>query len=181
MMHRTGDCDYFEDGVLQVLRLPYAGRELSMVILLPRRMDGLAELEKSVSAGGLASWMRGTASRKVDVTLPRFTATGRISLRGPLEKLGMAAAFSREADFSGITGGKDLAISKVIHKAFVSVDEEGTEAAAATGIGMMTLSVRVPEPPAVFRADHPFLFVIVDEKTGAILFMGRLASRVQTQ
>jgi len=176
MMHHSGSYAYFENDELQALELPYAGGELSMVIFLPRKPDGLPALEKSITAESLASWTEGAARRTVEVTLPKFTTTAQFELSEQLSALGMGAAFSREADFSGMTGHKDLQIGAVIHKAFVAVNEEGAEAAAATAVGMTAMAMPMPMPPVVFRADHPFLYVIRHEKSGAILFMGRLAS-----
>ena len=176
MMHRGVECAYFENDELQALKLPYAGGELSMVIFLPRKPDGLPALEKSLTAEKLASWTEGAARRTVEVTMPKFTTSAQFELSEQLSALGMGVAFSREADFSGMTGRKDLQIGVVIHKAFVAVNEEGAEAAAATAVGMRALAILEPEPPAVFRADHPFLYVIRHEKSGVILFMGRLAS-----
>lgn len=176
MMHRTGDYAIFENGDLQALKLPYSGGELSMVVLLPRRPEGLPALDKSLTAASLDAWIGGAAREKVQVTLPKFTVEGRFLLADPLKYLGMAAAFGSGADFSGITGRKDLSISEVIHQAFVAVDEEGAEAAAATAVGIRATAMVRQAPPAIFRADHPFLFLIRHEASGAILFMGRLNS-----
>src|SRR5207253_1695750 len=110
----------------------------------------------------------------VEVMLPRFRVTAEFSLEGELSRMGMPLAFSLSADFSGIAGGKEtLRLSKVVHKAFVDVNEEGTEAAAATAT--VLLGGGPPPTPAVFRADHPFLFLIRDVRSGSILFLGRLA------
>ena len=106
------------------------------------------------------------------ISMPRFRMEKQYELTPTLEAMGMQAAFT-DADFSGMTGNKDLAISNVIHKAFVEVNEEGTEAAAATGVVMSRMALPQSQPP-VFRADHPFVFVIRDEESGAFLFMGRL-------
>jgi serpin B len=115
----------------------------------------------------------GLRRREVRVTLPRFKTTAEFGLKDTLVAMGMADAFDAgKADFSGMDGKKDLFISAVVHKAFVDVNEEGTEAAAATGV-VMSLTA-MPEPPPEFRADHPFLFLIRDTKTGAILFFGRI-------
>src|SRR5436190_16444807 len=114
--------------------------------------------------------------RRVDVSLPKFKVTGMMSLGDTLRAMGMPLAFTDAADFSGMTGKKDLLISKVIHKAYVDVNEEGTEAAAATAVNMQpTAAAPVQEEPVVFRADHPFLYAIRHRATGSILFMGRLS------
>jgi serpin B len=110
----------------------------------------------------------------VQVSLPKFRAESQFSLRQALTAMGMPIAFTGSADFSGIDPKRGLAISAVVHKAFVDVSEQGTEAAAATGVTMRTLAMRMPEPAVVFRADHPFLFLIRDTRTGVVLFIGRL-------
>ena len=175
MMHREDAFAYAETAAAQILELPYRGGDLSMVVVLPRAKDGLPTLETSLSAAGLRAWTESLARARVSVHLPRFSITSQFSLADALEAMGMADAFSvRDADFSAMTGDRDLFISAVVHKAFVAVDEEGTEAAAATGVVMGLRSVAVPRPPRVFRADHPFLFLIRHRPTGAILFLGRV-------
>jgi serpin B len=171
LMHRTADFGYFDGGDFQVLGLPYQGDRLAMVVLLPKAKDGLAALEASLSAEKLTDWLGKLHRRKVEVALPRFKTTAEFSLKDTLVAMGMTDAFG-DADFSGMTGAKDLFISAVIHKAFVDVNEEGTEAAAATAVVMRPLNGG--GPPPVFRADHPFLFLIRDTKTGSILFLGRI-------
>jgi serpin B len=168
---------YAQTEDFQVLDLPYAGKRLSMTILLPKRHDGLPELEKQLDTGKLGQILSSLGTqREVEVYLPRFRLEMQqpYSLNGPLQTLGMKKAFSAEqADFSGMhTGPERLFISHVLHKAFVEVNEEGTEAAAATAVVVGVTSVR-PSPP-VFRADRPFLFLIRDRQTGSILFLGRL-------
>ena len=108
------------------------------------------------------------------MSLPKFRAESEFSLGKALSAMGMPTSFSDRADFSGIDPQRGLAISEVVHKAFVDVSEQGTEAAAATGITMRATAMRMPEPAVVFRADHPFLFLIRDTNTGAVLFIGRL-------
>jgi serpin B len=110
----------------------------------------------------------------VQVSLPKFRAESDFSLRQALSAMGMPTAFSDKADFSGISAKVGLAISEVMHKAFVDVTEQGTEAAAATGMTMRATAMRMPEPAVVFRADHPFLYLIRDTRSGVILFIGRL-------
>lgn len=176
LMHQQHDFRYAAVDGLQVLELPYGDKSLSMLVLLPERIDGLAELEAKLTHDNLRRWTSALRSRKVDVYLPKFTTTARFELAHTLARMGMPSAFDRSAaDFSGMTGGRDLYISKVLHKAFVDVNEEGTEAAASTGIIMAPTAIPAPQPPAVFRADHPFVFLIRDNRSGAILFLGRLA------
>jgi serpin B len=159
----------------RVLELPYQGEQLSMLILLPDAIDGLSSLESRMSEDSLRIWTSSLGSREVRVGLPRFTATSQFTLSQTLAALGMPSAFDdKEADFSGMTGTRGLFISLVVHKAFVDVNEEGTEAAAATG-AVATVSTRAFEVPEEFLADRPFLFLIRDRASGCILFLGRLA------
>jgi serpin B len=174
MMKQSGRFRYFDEGSLQALELPYKGNTLAILILLPRAKDGLGQLESSLTSAKIANWVSKLSSHRVDVSLPRFKLTAEIELKDALSALGMPVAFKPGvADFSGITGTRELAISAVVHKAFVEVDEKGTEAAAATGVGFARTAV-VAQPPVVFRADHPFFFLIRDTRTGSILFLGRL-------
>jgi serpin B len=191
---------YAETDDAQVLSLPYKGAPsgvigstirggqvmsgatavpgpstLSMVIILPKKVDGLADIEKQATAANLTKWATGLRRQAVTVFLPRFTMTTQFELSQELQALGMTEAFTRAADFSGISAsaaGK-LSISAVIHKAFVDVNEEGTEAAAATAV-VMVRSMAMPGNRIEFRADHPFLFMIRHEPTGSILFLGRV-------
>ncbi len=178
LMHRTGSYRYYDGGTFQEIELPYAGNELSMVVFLPKEIAGLPALEKSFTAAAEKEWLEKLAMEdEVILTLPRFEMTQQFELSGVLGKMGMTQAFSDAADFSGMDGKPDFAISAAIHKAFIDVNEEGTEAAAATAIVMRATAARFPMPelpPIVFRADHPFLFLIRDSTTGAILFMGRV-------
>jgi serpin B len=173
-MSQTGDFGYMETDALQVLELQYEGDGLSMVVLLPKETGGLAELEQSLSAEALAGWLEGLEKRSVVVSLPRFMMTAEFNLDEVLKAMGMADAFSSAADFSGMTGKRGLLISAVVHKAFVDVNEEGTEAAAATAVVVMMYCEEAM--PSVFRADHPFLFMIRDNESGSILALGRLAN-----
>ena len=179
MMHRTGGYRYYDGETFQALELPYAGNEISMVVLLPKQTDGLAALEHSFTARSASDWIQKLQPvDKVILTLPRFTMTQQFELSSTLSTMGMSQAFSSAADFSGMTGKPDFAISAAIHKAFIDVDEQGTEAAAATAIVMYATAMHreFPEPPPiVFRADHPFLFILRDTKSGSMLFLGRVA------
>ena len=166
---------YMENECFQCLELPYLGEEVSMLIVLPREKDGLARVEEGLSADALGGWMAALSRTEVEVHLPRFKIESEFdSLVKTLAALGMTDAFNPAlADFSGISADP-LFISDVVHKAFVQVDEEGTEAAAATGIIMRTTSM--PMPPKVFRADHPFFFLIRAKESGEILFAGRVCN-----
>ncbi len=176
MMNRTGSYRYVDGGAFQALVLPYRGNDLAMVVLLPQAADGLPALEQALTGEKLEEWLNKAIAREVQVSLPRFKLALRLdSLAQDLQALGMRLAFTESADFSGMTKQTQLCIDAVAHKAFVEVNEEGTEAAAATGVGMRTTSIAAePARPVVFRADRPFLFLIRDNRSGAALFMGRL-------
>jgi serine protease inhibitor len=182
MMARKTGFGYREFSGLQVLDLPYAGDDLSMIVLLPseqdapRGRDALAQLEDALTAENLERWTGNLIETEVQVFLPRFEVTFSVRLDGALVSLGMADVFSGQADFSGMDGSKELYIGAVLHKAFVVVNEEGTEAAAATAVIVFGLSM--PRPAPVFRADHPFLFLICEKRTGSILFLGRVVNPV---
>jgi len=176
MMHRKDDYRYGKYDGVQVLEMPYKGQDLSMVVLLPEGREPLA-LEQRLSPEALAEWTKRLRKQEVDVYLPKFTMTSKFELSNVLTAMGMPLAFSQQADFSKMTGDKDLFISQVVHKAYVDVNEEGTEAAAATGVEMSLTALPLETP--VFRADRPFVFVIKDNGTGAILFMGRMANPVE--
>jgi len=176
-MHRTGDSGYLETEAFQALALPYLGNDLSMVIILPRKVDGLAALEASMSSPRVDEWLGQLGSRKVEIFLPRFRLESSNELASTLSDVGMPLAFGKEADFSGIATDRRLMISAVIHKAFAEVNEEGTEAAAATAVVMRMLSAfKDPARLVVFKADHPFLFLIRDNRSGSTLFLGRIVN-----
>ena len=143
-------------------------------VLLPKTVTGLPDPEKSLAVENLTGWLGDLATRNVQVSLPKFRAESEFSLRKALSTMGMPTTFTDMADFSGIAPNRGLAISEVVHKAFVDVSEQGTEAAAATGITMHATAMRMLEQPVVFRADHPFLFLIRDTRSGVVLFIGRL-------
>jgi serpin B len=174
MMNQTSNFGYTETDTAQVLEMPYVNNDLSMVVLLPKKLDGVNELEKEMTSETIAGWLAKLHKREVQVWLPRFKLTCEFELAKVLGSMGMPDAFCAKADFSGMTGNKELFISAVVHKAYVEVNEEGTEAAAATGVAMKLTSV--PLPPPVFKADHPFVFLIRDNHTGSILFLGRTAN-----
>lgn len=175
MMERTGAdarYRYAETGMLQLLELPYApgnGTAFSMVVVLPKG-DNLTAVEASLSPENLSAWRSAASAGRVDVYLPKFVLEGEYDLKPTLAGMGMPTAFTTAADLSGMDGTRDLSITDVVHKAHLNVNEEGTEAAAATGVVVgITAAREVP----VFRADHPFVVLIVEERSGAVLFMGK--------
>jgi serpin B len=172
MMHQEGKFNYTEDEKVQVLELPYSENELSMVIFLPKESISLSDFEKELSIERVNKLLSNLSQEKVDVYIPKFKMEKRYILNKMLIDLGMSDAFDMMlADFSGMTGSKDLYISKVIHQSFIEVNEEGTEAAAATAVIMSGKSIA---PMIIeFKADRPFLFIIRDIKTNTILFTGR--------
>ena len=173
MMRQTETFGYTEGDNYQAVEMPYDGKELSMVVLLPAK-DKFNEFEESLDYKQAGRIIDSLNDRRVKLTMPKFEFESDFSLKQALSALGMAEAFSGGADFSGMTGRKDLFVSAVIHKAYVDVDEKGTEAAAATAVTMKLTSVRPVDEPVVFRADHPFVYLIRDVQTGSILFMGRI-------
>jgi serpin B len=182
LMHQpaaTNVYNYVDTGDLQAVELPYGSNQLmSMVILLPSQIDGLGQLEQQLSPTFLSNVLAQMSMRKVEIFLPRFTlASALFDLKNTLAEMGMPDAFALGlADFSGIDGTTDLFVTHVFHKAWGEVNEQGTEAAAATvvtvGGGQMGGSL----PPPAFRADHPFIFFIRDTESDGILFLGRLAN-----
>jgi len=178
-MHRTGEFALLQADGLQLAELPYGNGALSLIILLPDARDGLAELEARLSADQLRAWLTELDRRpaaKSSVFLPKFTQDSSLDLVGPLRDLGVREAFGLGADFSGIAENRSLYISTVLHKCYVKVDEEGTEATAATTVTLQAFAVEVhPRPIPEFRVDHPFLFLLRENAMGTILFLGRIA------
>jgi len=180
MMHHKGEYfRYAQLDKLQVLELPYVGERLSMVILLPNQVDGLADLESRLTPKNLENWLSSWGkegySEGFEVWLPKFKMSSEFKLKEVLSNMGMPVAFSKEtANFSGINSKQSLALQEVVHKTFVDVNEEGTEAAAATAVigGLRGLS------PS-FRATHPFIFLIRDTQSGGILFLGRVVNPLE--
>ncbi len=173
LMHRMGSYGYAETGDAQVVEMLYRGGETSMVVVLPKAKDGLPALEEKLTGERLLKLIESIKPMQVRVKFPKFEITRSTRLTNILPKMGMPRAFTAgKADFTGMTTEQLLFIGAVLHKAFVKVDEAGTEAAAATVV--MMLRGGPPREDAEFTADHPFLFLIRHRKTGAILFMGRV-------
>jgi len=178
-MVQSDEFGYAETDALQALEMPYRGEELSMVVLLPKKVDGLSDLEAKLTAANLTAWLGQIRKTEVVVFLPKFKLTCELGLAQTLGAMGMPDAFAYgPADFSGMDGTRELFISAVIHKAFVDVNERGTEAAAATAVAV-AMGAAPGDPPPKFRADHPFLFLIRHRPSGSILFLGRLSNPTQ--
>ena len=171
MMKQTESFRYTEGNDYQAVELPYDGQELSMVILLPKAGQFIA-FEERLEAEFVKAIIDNLETREVALTMPRFEYESSFGLKEALETLGTGVAFTANADLSGMNGKRDLFIQDVLHKAFVSVDEAGTEAAAATAV-MVGLTALPPEPVA-FIMDRPFIFFIRDIPTGSIIFIGRV-------
>jgi serine protease inhibitor len=177
LMHRNATYDLVDQDTFQLLDMPYENNDLSMIVILPKRKDGLKEIERTLKQANLDDWLKAKKPYTVDVKLPRFKFTATFGLRTTLEEMGMPLAFSPGADFAGVGSPEKLFIKDVIHKAFVDVDEKGTEAAAATAVFLRTLGRPFrPELEANFHADHPFVFLIRDNRNGSILFVGRVVN-----
>ena len=174
MMHQLGEFNYTETEEVQVLEMPYEDSSFSMVIILPRKMDGLSGVERSLSPAFIGNLLEKLHPENVSVAIPKFEFRESYPLSDVLREMGIRSAFTDNANFSGISE-KPIAISDIRHKTFISVAENGTEAAAATAVTFTVVSVREEgQEYKVFRADHPFLFLIVDRESGLVLFIGRL-------
>ncbi|MFH0906274.1 MAG: serpin family protein [archaeon] len=165
---------YFEDNDLQVLELPYKDKEISMVILLPKD-NNLSNLENNLTIDKFDQYINNLSITKVDeIYIPKFKFETKYFMNDDLIDMGMPTAFSQSADFSGMDGVGGLFIAAVIHQAFVEVNEQGTEAAAATAVVMDKAMISEPPKRIIFNANHAFIFLIKDNATNQILFMGRV-------
>lgn len=175
MMHQTGTFAYLEDVGFQAIEMPYKGGKLSMIVILPADNVDLNVFENKFSDIKIAGWMGMMKKTKVEVYFPKFKRNAPVyQLVSALKPLGMTDAFSKLADFSGMSSAKGFSVSSIMHKAFIEVDEEGTEAPSVTAIGEKAASIETPIP--VFRADRPFTFFIRHNPTNTILFVGRFVS-----
>ena len=178
-MHQTENFRFKQFDNFSALELPYKSNDLSMILFLPLEIDGMKKFEDSLFSDSIRFWINelmDTDKKEIDVYLPKFKVTSEFYLKKILQNMGMVDAFSLPpANFAGMTGSKDLCISKVVHQAYVDVYEEGTEAAAATAVFM---DGEYNEPDR-FRADHPFIFFIRENQTGSILFMGRIVDPME--
>jgi serpin B len=171
MMKQTESFGYAEGNDYRAVELPYDGNELSMVILLPESGE-FSTFEGSLDFPKLKEIIGNIDYRQVALAMPKFEFESEFDLKNTLADMGMPIAFSGEADFSGMNGSRNLSITDVVHKAFVSVDEAGTEAAAATAVIVGETSM--PMEPVTVNIDRPFIFMIRDIETGALLFVGRI-------
>lgn len=174
LMQQEHEFHYMENHNLKILELPYIGYDLSMIFILPKTIDGLSELEESLIPKKLNTWLNDLSIFKVDVIVPKFKITSQIGLESTLSSMGMTDAFdSGRADFSAMTPLRPLFIDAVEHSALVEVDEKGTVAAGTTSIPL-SCAAHVEPQSATFHADHPFVFLMRDNHTGTILFIGRV-------
>lgn len=178
-MRITDTFDYTESDGVQVLMMPYKGDRLSMMVILPVARNGIAELEESMTAEKIEQWRQDLRPHEVIVEMPKFTMKTGYLLNTPMMDLGAVSVFDEErSDLSGMARpSSDYSpyVGMVLHDAFVEVNEEGTEAAAVSTVVIPNKSY-IPQLPVRFVADHPFIFLIQDDESGAILFMGRLSS-----
>jgi len=173
MMQQQSYFDYYEDKHIQVVQLPYKGDDLSMLVVLPKFNHKLAmqQLAKSLNATKIKQWRSGLVRQEVDLQLPKFKLDARYQMKTLLADMGMPKAFNNGAEFNLYADGPPIKLDEVYHQAVVTVDEKGTEAAAAAGAVGMYVGMSYP---VEFKADHPFMFMIKDNKTGAILFLGQV-------
>lgn len=173
MMQQQSYFDYYEDKHIQVVQLPYKGDDLSMLVVLPKLNHKLAmqQLAKSLSATKIKQWRSGLVRQDVNLQLPKFKLDARYQMKTLLADMGMPKAFNNAAEFNLYADGSPIKLDEVYHQAVVTVDEKGTEAAAAAGAVGMYVGMSYP---VEFKADHPFMFVIKDNKTDAILFLGQV-------
>jgi len=174
MMNQKKRFNYMENDELQFIEMPYKGGDASMFVLLPKKKDGLREIEKKITWTDIEKYTQSLQSKEVEVFFPKFKMSLEYELSELMKRMGMSDAFSKAADFSKMTGNKQLYISAIIHKTFIAVDEEGTEAAAATAVVMRMKSLPPPQDYEVFIADHPFFYFIKEKSTGTVLFAGRV-------
>lgn len=176
MMHKQAPYAYTEDAQVQVVQLPYKGDELSMLVVLPKAKDKISmqRLVGTLSATQISQWSSNLVNQEVILDLPKFKLEENYRMNSLLANMGMTKAFGSEADFGLFSQDLSLYVDAIAHKAVIEVDEKGTKAAASTSISIMTRSLRYPVNPINFKADHPFMFMIKDNKTDAILFLGQV-------
>ena len=175
MMNMQADFGYSEDKQVQVVQQPYKGDHLSMLVVLPKSKDKAAmqQLVHDLSADKIKQWNKDLVTQEVNISLPKFKLAERYDMKGLLSDMGMPSAFKDKATFKLFDEPLAIKIDDVYHQAVVMVDEKGTEAAAATAIVAVDASAPISQP-VEFTADHPFMFMIKDNKTDAILFLGQV-------
>lgn len=173
MMSQSGQYRYYENETFQAVSLPYGKERLSLYVFLPKKDSNLKAFQQQLSLENWQQWTNQFQMRSGSIQLPRFKFEYDIQLNNALKALGMESAFSSGANFSNMTS-ESVAINEVKHKTFVEVNEEGTEAAAATSVGVMLTSARMPEEPFQMVVDRPFFCAIRDNQTGTVLFMGSI-------
>jgi serpin B len=182
LMRQLTNARYFDTPTFQAADFDYDDGAFALAVFLPRERTGLAALEREITGANLTAWMQQLAAAerpRLDLTLPKVEMRTDYTLNRQLQAMGLQTAFTGAADFSAITADEDLAISAVVHKTFLAIDEEGTEAAAVTAIDMVATAAPAgppPPPPIEFKADHPFFIVLHHKPTGARLFLGRVAT-----
>nr|XP_042894558.1 intracellular coagulation inhibitor 1-like [Parasteatoda tepidariorum] len=175
-MHLTSEFPYVAYDDLQVLELPYKGDNISMIVLLPQDNGGLTDLEHTITSKEILAIRNEMSKSKVKVTFPKFKVEYKRTMNKDFSALGATDMFNPDlADFTAITPNDGICVSDIIHKAVVEVNEEGSEAAAATSIGVRaTAAISDPQPTPLFIADHPFMFAIMDNRNNMMLFLGRV-------
>ena len=172
-MHGIYKSSYFQNDLLKIAVLPYKDNAASLIIFLPKKDTDFSEFQKEFTFENYTKWMSKLVSKKIAFSIPKFKIEDNYQLKNVFEKMGMKKPFSKKANFSRMTGNKDLKISKIIHKSFIEIDEKGTEAAAATAV-VINRKGGQPNMPVSFKADHSFIFIIKDNRTNSILFMGHV-------
>jgi len=172
-MKSQGQYRHSADEKLQVVELKYEKAQLSMYVLLPKQRDGIRELEQQLNGDRLREILSRLQTRQVQVELPKFQIRSPQNLKPTLSKMGLDNLFSSQADLSRLSEEK-LHVSQAVHEAYIKIDEDGTEAAAATGVAAAKAAVVFHEDPTPFKADHPFLYTIVHNPTGAVVFIGKV-------
>lgn len=178
-MYQNAEFGYLAEELFQMIKLPYMGNELSMIVFLPWKTNGLPELEFKLNAALLSSYQARMKKKEIHVFLPRFRSNTPLALSRFLKEMGMTDAFSTRADFSGMDGTRSLLIGKVFHSTLVETDEQGTMASSGTAVVMKPGGTSLIEPPLIFKADHPFMFLIIHEPSGTILFIGRVVNPLE--
>lgn len=173
-MNQKSRMKYIEDESFKAIELSYKGRMVSMVIVLPNKKGNMKAFEKQLNILNYNSKLKEMQYETVQLSMPKFSFSSNYNLTGNLKQLGIKQAFSKNANFSLMTGKPNVRIDRVFHKTFIEVNESGTEAAAATAVVMMEKTAAPPSDKKIFKADHPFIFFIKDNKTGSILFAGRV-------